>query len=67
MFKSKYREPLCPCCNAALGIDDTYDMEYDDEGIILYHIGHCPKCDRDYQWQASAVFTSWANTNLREV
>ena len=67
MFESKYREPLCPCCKALLEQDDTYDMEYDDEGMTLYMIGHCPHCERDYQWQASAVCVSWVNTNLREV
>lgn len=67
MFENnKYHNPLCPHCKAELEMDDTYDMEYDDEYILLYHIGHCPKCDKEYQWQASAVFTSWANTDLRE-
>lgn len=50
-----------------LELKDIYDMDYDEEGITLYQIGHCPQCKRDYQWQASAVFTSWANTNLEEV
>ena len=66
MFESKYKEPLCPCCNVELEEDDTYDMEYDTEGIILYQLGHCPKCNREYQWQASAVFISWAHTDLKE-
>jgi transcription initiation factor IIE alpha subunit len=67
MFESKYKDPLCPCCNARLEFDDTYDMEYDDESIVLYQIGHCPKCDRSYQWCSSATLVSWANTSLEEV
>ena len=58
-------EPKCPHCCVELELDDTYDMDYDDEGIVLYQIGHCPECNRDYQWQKSAVFHQWANTDLR--
>lgn len=67
MFESKYKEPLCSCCRAKLEVDDTYDMDYDEEGMTLYHIGHCPQCERDYQWKASAVLVSWANTGLEEL
>lgn len=59
--------PKCPHCNVELEYDDTYDMEYDCEGIILYEVGHCPKCNRDFQWQQSAVCTQWTNTGLSEV
>ena len=68
MFEdNKYHNPLCPRCKAELEVDDTYDMEYDSEGITLYVVGYCPSCGRNYQWQDSGVITAWANTDLREV
>lgn len=59
--------PKCPHCNAELECDDVYDLSYDSEGMTEYKVGHCPKCDKDFQWQSSAVFIQWANTDLREV
>lgn len=38
----------CPICDVDLEVDDTYDMDYDDDGMTLYQIGHCSKCDREY-------------------
>ena len=67
MFESKYKEPLCPCCNVELEHDDTYDMEYDSEGITLYIVGYCPCCERNYRWQTSGAIVRWANTDLREI
>ena len=67
MFESKYKEPLCPHCKTQLEVDDTFDLDYDDESLTLYQIGHCPNCGRNYQWQSSAVLTSWANTDWEEV
>ena len=59
--------PLCPHCKTELECDDTYDMDYDEEGITLLQVGHCPKCEREYQWQRSACCIQWANTDLSEV
>lgn len=59
--------PFCRYCNTELECDDTYDMSYDDEGILLHQVGHCPRCDKDYQWERSAICTHWANTGLSEV
>lgn len=58
--------PLCPHCSIELECDDTYDMEYDEDGIILYQVGHCPKCEKDYQWRRSARCIQWENTDLGE-
>ena len=59
--------PICPHCCVELSHDDTFDMEYDSEGIVLYSVGHCPSCKRDYQWQASAVIKNWKIDSLRLV
>ena len=56
--------PKCPHCSIELELDDTYDMEYDNEGMILHQIGHCPKCERDYQWDESAKFKEWSISGL---
>ena len=61
------KNPLCPYCNTELEWDDTYDTEYDEEGITLYQMGHCPKRNREYDWQSSACCIQWANTDLSEV
>ena len=63
----KIEYPHCPHCNTELECDDTYDMEYDEEGIILRQVGHCSECEREYQWERSAVCIQWANTDLRLV
>ena len=59
-------KPKCPHCKTELETDDTYDLDYDYEGINLRVVGHCPKCDREYQWEESAVCIQWAVTDLRE-
>lgn len=59
-------DPLCPHCKTELEYDDTYDMEYNEESITLYQVGHCPKCKKGYQWYTSAYCIEWANSGLRE-
>ena len=59
-------DPLCPHCKTELERNDTYDMEFDEDRIVLYQIGHCPKCKKDYQWQSSACCVQWENTGLGE-
>ena len=67
MVESIIDYPLCPHCKVELELDDTYDMDYDEEGITLRQVGHCPNCDKEYQWERSATCVQWANTDLREV
>lgn len=59
--------PKCPHCSVALIENDTYDMDYDYEGITLRKVGECPECGREYQWEQSACCIQWANTDLRLV
>lgn len=44
--KEESHNPLCPNCGAELELDDVYDTS----GHNDYCVGHCPKCNRDYQW-----------------
>ena len=60
-------ELKCPHCNVELEVDDTYDIDYDDDGMTLYQVGACPECGREYQWEKNALFHSWSVDNLRLV
>lgn len=42
--------PKCKYCNVELEFDNTIDRDIDIDIVYLYEVGHCPKCDRDYQW-----------------
>lgn len=66
MSSTIIKYPLCPHCKTELEYDETYNIEYDEDGIVLYVIGHCSKCEKDYQWQQSACRVQLANTDLRE-
>ena len=57
----------CPHCNVELKLDETYDREIMSWGVILYHAGHCPECEREYQWDESAELKQWDISNLRLV
>lgn len=67
MEKPAIEHPFCPNCGRLLECDDTYDVEYNEEGIILYQVGHCPRCGKDYQWRHSAACVHWKNTDISEV
>ena len=44
----------CPHCNIELVEDDTYRQSIDENcGMVatFYKMGHCPECDRQYQWE----------------
>ena len=66
MVNSIIENPKCPHCNTELECDDTYDFYYDSEQIALSRVGHCPNCEKDYQWVANASCVQWENINLRE-
>ena len=43
----------CPICNVELIEDDTYDQSIDESfgmTATFNKIGHCPKCEKEYQW-----------------
>lgn len=44
-------EMKCPHCNVMLEEDDCYDMDLVSDTVINREIvGHCPECEREYQW-----------------
>ena len=58
--------PICPKCGVELECDDTYDFEYDEDGMTLRQVGGCPRCGQGYQWEQSASFRAWESSDLRE-
>ena len=57
--------PKCPHCNVELECDDTYDTIVADTVVVLFKVGYCPECGRDYQWETSARIDKWEITDLR--
>ena len=44
-------EMKCPHCCVVLVEDDCFDMDFASDDIIIREIvGHCPECNRGYQW-----------------
>ena len=46
----------CPKCDYELEIDDCYDTETCDDWFVERIVGHCPICDKDYQWERNYKF-----------
>lgn len=40
----------CPHCNDEIETDDRIDIDVDDTFVECKVVGHCPTCDRNYQW-----------------
>ena len=40
----------CPHCNVEIETDDRIDIDIDDDHVECKMVGHCPTCDRNYQW-----------------
>lgn len=44
----------CPICDAELIEDETFDQVSIDEKFSMTatfnKVGHCPNCDKEYQW-----------------
>ena len=48
---------LCPHCGAELEQDDVYDRTDNND----YCVGHCPECDKEYQWIEIYTFSNYEN------
>ena len=40
----------CPHCSVEIETDDRIDIDVDDTFVECKMVGHCPACDRNYQW-----------------
>lgn len=47
----------CPHCGTTLEEDDCYDTSFDGSTAVRYIVGHCPKCEREYQWKELFEYT----------
>lgn len=41
---------ICPHCDEELVQDECYDTHFEEEYIVNYIAGHCPMCDKEFQW-----------------
>lgn len=41
---------ICPNCGEALEQDECYDTNFESDYIINLFAGHCPTCDKEFQW-----------------
>ena len=44
------RFAICPNCGAELEQDECYDTQFGDDCITNFMTGHCPTCDKEFQW-----------------
>ena len=55
----------CSFCKEELEIDKSYDLSVEDGYTIDRVIGHCPCCDRKFQWEEIYNYAKYEN--LEEV
>lgn len=41
---------ICPHCGEELIQDECYDTTFEGEYIANYITGHCPNCEKEFQW-----------------
>ena len=61
---STIAEPTCPNCGDTLEEDDHYDTTTSSNWTEHHIVGHCPTCDKEYQW--NTVFLLAGVSDLRE-
>jgi endogenous inhibitor of DNA gyrase (YacG/DUF329 family) len=65
--KKKMIIPDCPICGAELEVDDIYNTDVDDTGYIECVCGHCPSCQKEFEWENIGEISEWRCEELREV
>lgn len=56
----------CPNCHKAhLILDEVFDTEWYDEAYVDNCIGHCPECDKKFEWAEKYRFSDY--DSLREI
>lgn len=61
---TRLADPMCPNCGDVLESDDCYDTDIADTWVEHLHYGHCPSCEKEYQWKMVFVFAGYSD--LRE-
>ena len=52
-------ELKCPHCGTELEEDDCYDRSDNGDYIANYCCGHCPNCNKEYQWKEIFDFSNY--------
>lgn len=52
-------ELLCPVCGHKLEEDDCYDTETGFDMYWEYWCGHCPNCERNFEWTKTYAFVRY--------
>ena len=51
----------CPYCKEELEIDESYDLSIEDDYVSNRVAGHCPNCDKEYQWEEIYNYSYFSN------
>ena len=52
----------CPYCERELEIDDSYSLEIEDIDKAINRVaGHCPICNREFQWEEIYEYSHFSN------
>jgi len=60
-------ELKCPKCGGIIEHDDTYDSYIGDDYIVNYCVGHCAKCNTEFQWKEEFELTFDNVTDFEEI
>ena len=41
---------ICPNCSEELMEDECYDTDFGSDYIRNFISGHCPECEKEFQW-----------------
>lgn len=56
----------CPYCKTELEADESYDLSVEDIDVVINRVaGHCPNCNKEYQWEE--IYKYHSCENLEEV
>lgn len=55
----------CPYCKEELEINESYDLSIEGDYVSSRVAGHCPNCDKEYQWEEIYKYSHFSN--LEEV
>ena len=55
---ARIAKAICPHCDAELEQDECFDTRFEEDSITNYIAGHCPTCDKEFQWVESYAFES---------
>lgn len=58
--------PECTNCGTELELDHTRGTDLDGDVVVLYQLGYCPKCGKNFKWVDYFEFTNFAELEEQE-